>query len=385
MPSGSLLLAVNSRWWEIRHMSSAIPIAQHLAAENDATHKLTRIWEDLLSVRPIEPDQNYFDLGGDSLLAVQMFGEIDKVFQVKIPVATLFEAPTIAELVQILNREAPSSRWSSLVTIQPKGARPPLFCMHGAGGNVLIYRELSKRLGDDQPFYGLQSQGLDGDCEPPTRIEDMATDYVREICRIQPTGPYYLAGYCLGGTIAYEVAQQLRAAGKTVALLALFDTLNWCKVPPLTLAKKASVAVERVIFHSLNYLRLDRRGKREFLREKIQVLRNRIPVWRGTLQSRMAGTSDGTGAQSVVLGKIWAANDQAAIDYIPKPFPGVVTDFRPLKQYSIYQRSDLKWEELAKGGQHIVPLPVYPAGMMVEPFVGVLAEALKKSIDSATP
>lgn len=99
----------------------------------------------------------------------------------------------------------------------------------------------------------------------------------------------------------------------------------------------------------------------------------------------MAGTSDGTGAQSVVLGKIWAANDQAAIDYIPKPFPGVVTDFRPLKQYSIYQRSDLKWEELAKGGQHIVPLPVYPAGMMVEPFVGVLAEALKKSIDSATP
>ncbi|MGB2665894.1 MAG: alpha/beta fold hydrolase [Candidatus Acidiferrum sp.] len=366
-------------------MSSAIPIAQHLAAENDATHKLTRIWEDLLSVRPIEPDQNYFDLGGDSLLAVQMFGEIDKVFQVKIPVATLFEAPTIAELVQILNREAPSSRWSSLVTIQPKGARPPLFCMHGAGGNVLIYRELSKRLGDDQPFYGLQSQGLDGDCEPPTRIEDMATDYVREICRIQPTGPYYLAGYCLGGTIAYEVAQQLRAAGKTVALLALFDTLNWCKVPPLTLAKKASVAVERVIFHSLNYLRLDRRGKREFLREKIQVLRNRIPVWRGTLQSRMAGTSDGTGAQSVVLGKIWAANDQAAIDYIPKPFPGVVTDFRPLKQYSIYQRSDLKWEELAKGGQHIVPLPVYPAGMMVEPFVGVLAEALKKSIDSATP
>ena len=90
MPSGSLLLAVNSRWWEIRHMSSAIPIAQHLAAENDATHKLTRIWEDLLSVRPIEPDQNYFDLGGDSLLAVQMFGEIDKVFQVKIPVATLF-------------------------------------------------------------------------------------------------------------------------------------------------------------------------------------------------------------------------------------------------------------------------------------------------------
>jgi phthiocerol/phenolphthiocerol synthesis type-I polyketide synthase E len=364
---------------------SAIPLAQHITAENDAAHKLTRIWEELLSVRPIEPTQNYFDLGGDSLLAFQMVAQIDQVFHVKIPVATLFEAPTIADLAQILNRQAPSSRWSSLVTIQPKGARPPFFCMHGAGGNVFIYRELSKRLGDDQPFYGLQSQALDGRSEPQTRIEDMATGYVRDICRIQPRGPYYLGGYCLGGTIAYEVAQQLRANGEEVALLALFDTLNWCKLPPLTFRNKISVTVERVIFHGLNYLRLDRTGRREFLQEKIQVLRNRLPVWRGMLRSRVAEIADGAVPQSVVLGKIWEANDRAANDYIPKPYPGVVTDFRSLKQYNIYHGTDLKWEGLAQGGQHIVELAVYPAGMLVEPFVGVLAEALKKCIDSARP
>ncbi len=177
---------------------SAIPLTSNLTVAESTTQQLTRIWENLLGVHPIEPDQNYFDLGGDSILAVQMFAQIDQMFQVKLPVATLFEAPTIGDLAQIVNREAPKSRWSSLVTIQPKGKRPPFFCIHGAGGNVLIYRELSKYLGEDQPFYGLQSQGLDGDSEPLTRIEDMAASYVREIRRAQPEGPYYLGGYCAG-------------------------------------------------------------------------------------------------------------------------------------------------------------------------------------------
>lgn len=364
-------------------MGSAAPLAHRLTVEDDATEKLRRIWEDLLNVRPIEPDQNYFDLGGDSLLAVQMFAQIDKVFELKLPVATLFEAPTIADLAKILVREAPTSRSSSLVAIQPKGSRPPFFCMHGAGGNVLIYRELSQHLGEDQPFYGLQSQGLDGSCEPQTRIEDMAAIYMREICRIQPRGPYYLGGYCLGGTIAYEVAQQLRTKGEKVALLAMLDTLNWHKLPPLTLGKKASVAMERAIFHGLNYLRLNGKEKKEFVRDKMHVFRNRIPVWRGMLLRKFIGGSNGTGFKSVVIGRIWALNDQAAMEYIPKAYPGVVTDFRPLRQYSIYQRTDLKWEKLAQGGQNIVQLPVYPAGMLVEPFVSVLAEALKKSMDSA--
>src|SRR5271157_4658430 len=200
-------------------MSSAVSMAQNQAAGDNTTRQLTCIWEDLLSVHPIEPDQNYFDLGGDSLLAVQMFAQIDKMFHVKLPVATLFEAPTIGELAQILYREAPKSRWSSVVTIQPKGSRPPFFCMHGAGGNVLIYRELSEHLGQDQPFYGLQSLGLDGSSEPQSRIEDMAASYVQEIRRTQAKGPYYLGGYCLGGTIAYEVAQQLRAQGAAADFL----------------------------------------------------------------------------------------------------------------------------------------------------------------------
>jgi len=363
-------------------MSGAMLLAASLPAGEDTTQQLTRIWENLLGIRPIERDQNYFDLGGDSILAVQMFAQIEQMFQVKLPVAMLFEAPTIAELSQILSREAPKTRWSSLVTIQPKGSRPPFFCMHGAGGNVLIYRELSNHLGEDQPFYGLQSQGLDGNSEPLTRIEDMAAAYVREMRRIQPQGPYYLGGYCLGGTIAYEVAQQLRARGEEVALLAMFDTLNWCKLPALNIRTKTRMGFEKIGFHALNFLRLDREGMRIFVQEKFTALCNRIPVWRGILQAKLSGKRESTGSRSMVLGRIWAGNDRASMDYVPKAYPGIVIDFRPLKQYSIYQRPDLKWERLALGGQQIVELTVYPAGMLVEPFVKSLADELKKSIEA---
>src|SRR5487761_755342 len=116
---------------------SAAPIA---APESDTSARLTRIWREMLGVESIDHDQNYFDLGGDSILAVQLFIRIEQEFNVKLPLATLFDAPTIGELAQVLLQESAVSGWLPLVTIQPSGTRPPFFCMHGAGGNVLIYR-----------------------------------------------------------------------------------------------------------------------------------------------------------------------------------------------------------------------------------------------------
>src|SRR5262245_39652927 len=185
--------------------------------------KVRAIWQQILGLESIEPGSNYFDLGGDSSLAVQMFARIEEVFGVKLPLATLYDAPTVEELAGILRGETESSGWSPLVSIQPKGTRPPFFCFHGAGGTVLTYRELSQHLGDDQPFFGLQSPGLDGSCAPLTSIKEMAALYVKEIRRKQPHGPYFLGGYCMGGTVAYETAQQIQAQGERVALLAMFD------------------------------------------------------------------------------------------------------------------------------------------------------------------
>jgi thioesterase domain-containing protein/acyl carrier protein len=361
----------------------SVPVAARgTAPEDDTARQLLHIWRELLSLDTITLDQNFFDLGGDSSLAVRMFSQIEEIFGVKLPLATLYDAPTIEELARILDGEASSSRWSPLVAIQPLGSRLPFFCMHGAGGTVLTYRDLSRHLGLDQPFYGLQSQGLDGVCPPLTTVEEMAALYVKEIRRVQPQGPYFLGGYCGGGTIAFEAAQQLQADGEHVALLALFDTMNWSKIP-ITLQSKGTYACQRLVFHAASFLSLNFENQSRFLREKFKVLRSRIPVWRGMLQAKFSKDPNSAASVSVALGRVWQTNDQACWRYLPKPYPGVVTDFRPSTQYRIFNKPELKWDRLAQGGQEVIVLPVNPASMLVEPFVEHLASALRQSMDAA--
>ena len=350
---------------------------------DEATRQLTRIWQEILGLDSITPDQNYFDLGGDSSLAAHLFAKIETIFGVKLPLATLFEAPTIEELAQLLRSETSSTGWSPLVAIQTTGSRPVFFCIHGAGGNVLIYRDLARRLGPDQPFYGLQALGLDGACPPLARIEDMAALYVKEIRRMQPQGPYFLGGYCMGGTVAFEVAQQIQAQGERVALLALFDTMDWSKIPPISTWGKTYQAIERLGFHAANFFRLDREGKAQFLRGKVKALRGRVPVWRGMLLARLNKKAPLEASESLVLARVWQTNDRACLEYTPRPYAGTVTDFRPSKQYRALDKPEAKWDQLAKEGQEIVVLPSYPAGMLVEPFVKHLAAALGRSIDDA--
>ena len=271
--------------------------------------------------------------------------------------------------------------WSALTPIRAGGSKPPLFCMHGAGGTVMMYRDLARHLGDDQPFYGLQSQGLDGSCPPLTNVAEMAAVYVKEIRRVQPHGPYFIAGYCMGGTVAFEVAQQLHELGEPIALLALFDTMNWHKIR-LTFWSLSSHATQRLFFHAASFFTLDSMGQAKFLKEKFAVLKSRIPAWRGMLLSRFSKRSPNTVSESLVLGQIWQANDRASWAYLPKPYPGVVTDIRPAKQYRIFSKPDLKWDGLTQG-QDVIVLPVYPGTMLVEPFVVHLAGALRRSIDLA--
>jgi phthiocerol/phenolphthiocerol synthesis type-I polyketide synthase E len=358
------------------------PSVTNSTSEDATAKELSRIWQEQLGVNSVSADQNFFDLGGDSSLAVRMFSEIEQVFGVKLPLATLYEAPTIEELARILRAEASTNRWSPLVAIQASGSRPPLFCMHGAGGTVLMYRELSRHLGDDQPFYGLQAQGLDGTTAPLTTVEEMAAIYVKEIRRKQARGPYFIAGYCMGGTVAFEVAQQFSKQGETVALLALFDTMNWNTIP-LTAWSRISHATQQLYFHAASFLSLNSAGKTKFLREKIRELKNRLPVWRGMLLSKFSNDSSNTASDSLVLARIWQTNDRASWNYLAKLYPGKVTDIRPARQYRIFSKPGSKWDQLAQGGQEVIVLPVNPATMLVEPFVEHLAVAVRKSIDSA--
>ncbi len=357
---------------ESPHSEIALP-------RNDTERQLKQIWGELLGIRSIGVHQNYFELGGNSILAVRLFNQIENVFKVKLPLSTLLEAPTIRQFARILQNEGSVPTWSPVVPIQPCGSRPPFFCVHAAGGNVLLYRALSRHLGESQPFYGLQFPGLDGEQPLLTRIEDMATLYVEEIRAIQPHGPYYLGGYCLGGTIALEMAQQLTRSGEEVALLALFDTLNWSKIAPYSILSKTYHQGERLLFHARNFTVLSFKDKIKFFQEKLKILRSRSNIWRGKLTRRLSENK----SESSLLAQIWDITDNAAVKYAAKPYPGRITDFRPLKQYSKYLGPDIYWDELAGGGYDIVTLPVFPAGMLLEPFVRTLATELKMSMDRA--
>ncbi len=354
-------------------------------ADDQISRQLVQIWQQVLGVEPITLDQNYFDLGGDSSLAVKMFAQIDDAFKIKLPLATLYEAPTVGELAGILRGEISTSRWSCLVTIQPNGARPPFFCIHPHGGNVLAYRELSKQLGPDQPFFGLQSRGLDGSEEPFTRIEDMATLYVTEIRKVQPQGPYFLGGYCMGGAVAYEMACQLRAAGEEVALLALFDVMEFSKFARASFLQMSYYNCQRLLFHIFNLLQLDSDDRSRFLSEKLSSLRVRIPVWRARLKGKLRADTPqaSTASEAMVLDRIWKANSEAHLNYRAKPYPGTVVDIRPCCQYRMLDHEQLKWDHLAQGGRKTIVLPVNPPAMLSDAFVKHLAQALRRCIDES--
>ncbi len=349
------------------------------AMEFDETIKeLTRLWQELLGIESISSNENYFDLGGDSILAVHLFAEITQIFNIKLPVATLYEASTIEALARKIQEGAPQAKWSSLVPIQPNGSRPPFFCMHGAGGHVLNYRDLAVYLGADQPFYGLQAQGLDGLRPPLKTIEEMAALYIKEIQELQPRGPYLIGGYCGGGTIALEVAQQLRKKGEEIALLALFDTMNWSRIPPPTFWSKGYRAWQRFAFHVALFFRMDARGRTKFITDESNAFR-----WRGMLLGRMDRPYFPGIYDSDILEQIWRANESALNKYVPTSYEGVITDFRSIKHYRMYEQADAKWDRIALGGQEIVVLPVYPGAMLAEPFVRQLAMALRNYLDKA--
>jgi len=186
--------------------------------------KLLHIWEDVLDIRPISVLDNFFQIGGQSLLALRLMARIEELFGEKLALATLFQRTTIEQLASLLRERHKPIHSSSLVGIQTKGSRRPFFCVHPAGGNILCYLELARNLGAEQPFYGFQARGLYEETTRFSDIETMATHYVEELLEFEPEGPYLLGGYSMGGVVAFEMAQQLRARGKTVDRLALFDT-----------------------------------------------------------------------------------------------------------------------------------------------------------------
>ncbi|HEU5230387.1 MAG TPA: amino acid adenylation domain-containing protein, partial [Ktedonobacteraceae bacterium] len=194
-----------------------------LAPRDHWEFELARIWENLLHIWPISVSDNFFDLGGHSILAVALIAQIQRVFDHDLPVTTLFQHPTLEGLASVLRNGAVAERWQTIVPIQTGGSKPPLFCIHPAGGTAFCYYNLDRSLGPDQQVYGIQT--LEPECWELTTftVADLATRYVAALREIQKQGPYMLSGWSAGGVIAFEMACQLLQQNEKVSLLALFD------------------------------------------------------------------------------------------------------------------------------------------------------------------
>ncbi len=360
---------------------------KEIAPETEHTDKTERtvanIFKEILGVDHVDVNDSFFNMGGSSLMAVSLFARIEKVFNRKLPIATLYEAPTVRQLSVIINDYNWKAPWETLVEVQTGGSKPPLFLVHGAGGNVLLYRELATHLGSNQPVYGFQSQGLDGEKPAVTTVEEMASLYVERLKKAYPNGPYMLGGYCMGGSVALEMAQKLRAQGDEVPLLVFFETYNYSKIKPMSKIDNLYYYLQKVDFHWRNFCLLSSNEKWRFVSEKAKVALARKDVWFGMLGAKFGRLFGNKNGQAALLASIWETNDQAAYKYVPKPYIGKVTQFLPIREYAHHIGPELGWEGIANGGLEKYTLPVYPAGMLVEPFVRLLAEKLTTCINKA--
>ena len=195
-----------------------------IAPRGDTQQRLAALFEELLGTGPIGAQDNFFDLGGHSLLAVRLVARIRERFGKTLPLATLFQGPTLEQLAQALEDDASARPWSPLVTLQAGSDGPPLFCVPGAGGNVLYFRDLTRLLGPTRSIHGFQARGLDGRAPPHASVEEMAECYVEALQQVRPHGPYHLLGHSFGSWVAFEMAQRLRAKGEEVAFLGILNT-----------------------------------------------------------------------------------------------------------------------------------------------------------------
>lgn len=346
---------------------------------------LAGIWASILGDQKISRQDDFFQLGGTSLLAMNLFLEIETEFRKKLPLSTLFRARTLEQLAcEIENYEDASQHWSSLVAIQPRGDKRPFFCVHAAGGNVLLYGELARTLGTDQPFYGLQCQGLDGKQDYLTSIEEMAAHYLREVRSLQPAGPYSLGGFCMGGMIAYEMAQQLERDGQQTAFLGLFDTYNCSDLQlPHSLRERLSHTAQKIKFHWSNLVRLGARDRFAYFTEKFRIARKRELARISVKLANFSKKLNPMGNDKRIEVFLEDFNEKVGFAYRPKAYRGRATIFRPRQNYALYRDPQLGWGHLITGGLEIIDLPVNPGGMFAQPYVQELAAKLSERLNNA--
>jgi amino acid adenylation domain-containing protein len=340
----------------------------YVAPRDELETKLVASWEDELGIRPIGVRDDFFSLGVTSLATARLFARVEREFGAELPRASLFHARTVAGLADLMRERSSAPAWCSLVPLQPHGDQPPVFIVHGGAGTILLAHPLARRLGVDQPLYGFQARGLFGRDGVLRDVEAMAAQYISEMREVQSVGPYRVTGYCFGGIVAFEMAQQLLRAGEQVALLAMVN------------APSPGYIRE----HEPTFRGVDdeddvptapppprQPSLRTRLRRKVALrsrLRARIERYRVARGHPLPDER----RNSFFLGLHHFAERR----YEPAPYPGELLLFCG---QNLYRDPRLGWDRVVAGRIEVVEVPGAthrPREAMDEPYVGVIAERL---------
>jgi len=341
--------------------------------------ELCRIWAELLGVERVGIQDDFFALGGSSLLAVRVFAQIEKALGQALPLVVLFQNPTIEQLAHVIEQRKGHASSTSIVPIQTAGSKPPLILVHGAGGGILWgYANLSTHLGQDQPVYAIEPHLIGGAGERLT-VEHMAQQYLTHLRAFQPKGPYYIGGYCFGGYVAYEIARLLREENETVALLALIDSAapngSYNRIPwwnPFYCLR----FTQNTCSWLSDFMKLEPRVRWQFITRKLGVFKRKFSGARAEHKQSPVDLHeyiDPTQFPEEEI-KLWQAHLNAGSAYKPKPFRGRVTLLRTRTQpFFCSFDPEYGWGELAADGVEVRRVSGSHEAIFIEPHVRALA------------
>jgi acyl transferase domain-containing protein/thioesterase domain-containing protein/acyl carrier protein len=347
--------------------------------EEDIESTLAGWWRDLLGVDKVGLDDDFFDLGGHSLIGVRLFAKIKKTYQVDNELAILFVARTVRKLADAIRKsrgEVVSERrnWSCLVPIQPNGTKVPLFCVHHIGGHALSYEALARALGPDQPLYAFQSPLVSTGVIRDISIAEMASTYVKELRAFFPQGPYLVGGISFGGLVAFEMFQQLNSQGADSGLLVLFDTSLPGSEERVGLVDQISTFWHNVKAEGKVYLRRKLAEQRKHFEERLLRRVNHAASYFYSFVGREL-------PPDVRYAQVEKMHWQALLRFTFKTYPGKIillraTDRSP-ENLGLREDPTLGWGRLAGGGLEIHDVVSGHDNMLLEPQVNAVADELK--------
>ena len=383
---------------------------------------LLKIWSSVLGTRQqrsLGVDDSFFDWGGSSLLAVQLFNEMQRQLECALPLATLFQAPTVSEfavlLAQSQSGDTPATKWSSLVPIQPNGAQRPFF-FHGGSADALTWARFSQLLGADQPFYAFQRPDLDGRKVTMLTVEELAADCVKELRMLQPEGPYIVGGHCFGGAVALEMAQQLQALGQRVDSVVLIDAYR-----PEVLPSSRRIQLQTQLNLGLFWLRKNyyyygnRKDLKRLPAKLWEKVRGRLGSADTTIQPseqpseavpsqsevHLASESEASESEAFESGvsgaavpnsyearyaQAIAANDWAAARYQATEYKGTLKLFRAkIQMLEWYFGESLGWQTLVKDRLQTTFIPGFFGNLFNQRAAPILAEQVKTYLSTLPP